>query len=383
MTGAVRRSPWSAAGVLLALVVAALLWTPAASAATAQGAAPGRCYAAPHTRLLVVATIPKVVGFTFSIAGQSYTTDASGRVQIASLTCADPERALRVPGGDFDQGNGTTATFDSWHGELHLGSSGGEATIYAAFRQRTLVHFRFVDQEGTAIPRSQLGHVVVKGSTGALLRVHPDRSSIVLDSSRVVGPSNALVSKDVVWSVQRVGINGNTAVTRGKTRFPPLSQRWVTVPLMLFPLHLTVHDALLGRPVGSVVSVVAPNGTVQTVKLGPGATAEVPALSRGRYILRAGGGSIAISFKQPVAVSRAQVADLTVVSYADVAIGGAVVLIVVLGLFLAGRLLLRRTRVTPVPSGPEPRRAGPPQAAEPENRGPTGPPPKRTEATRP
>lgn len=405
MIDEVRTNSRRTAGALLRVVVAALvavvtgtlLWTPSASAATSEEPVTGACHATPGRRI-VVATVPTVVGFTFEINGRSYRTNADGSVQIPSVTCGDPERALRVASGGIDQGGGTTATFDSWFGYQLLGRTRGDGTVYAAFRQRTKVDLRLVDLQRAPIARSHVGAIVIKGSTGAQIQVPRGQSSVVLDSSRVVRFSTGLVSKDILWSVQSADIDGNTAVTRGAVRFEPRKTKVVTVPLMLYPLHLTVRDTILHRPVGNAVSVIAPDGSVRTVRLGSDATGELPALARGHYILRAQGHSIAISFKQPVAMSRPQNAVLTVVSYVDVGIGAAVVLTVVIGLFLVGRRLRHRASATSEPatsepatseqSGHEPAHVGPAQetagsAAGGTHRRTASPPEERTEATRP
>jgi len=62
--------------------------------------------------------------------------------------------------------------------------------------------------------------------------------------------------------------------------------------------------------------------------------------------LRAGGGAVAIGFEQPVAMSRPQRAELTVVSYLDVTIAGGLFLATVLGLLWVGRMLRNSGRAS-------------------------------------
>jgi hypothetical protein len=324
--------------VAFALVAVVLIRPSPASAALPAASPEGDCHAVTG-RSLVVATMPTVVGFIFAVDDRQYRTDSSGKARIESMTCNDTEQALAPVSGDIDQGGGTTATFDGWYGDEFLGRTRGSGTIYAAFRQRTRVDLALVDLQGAPVERSQVGTIVIKGSTGAEVEVPPDRSWVLLDSSRVVRFSAGLVSKDILWSVQSAEIGGNTAVNRGEVRFEPRKTDVVTIPLLLYTLRMTVRDTILHRPVGEVVSVIAPDGSVRTVELGSGASGEVGPLARGQYTLVARGGLIAINFRQPVAISRLQEAQLTVVSYVDLAIGGGVFLVVTVGLLLVGRRL--------------------------------------------
>jgi hypothetical protein len=337
------------AALTVGLLAPGATWSPASAASRTSAA---QCVPAPG-RLLTVATVPKVAGFVFAVGDQHYRTDSSGKARIAPVTCSDPEVALGPISGPIDQGNRTTAIFDGWYSSETLGRSRGNGTIYASFRQTVRVDLTLHDLDGKPIDRSAVGDIVIKGSTGAQITVPRDQSSVELDASRVVRFSNGLVSKDILWSVQSVDVDGNTAVVRGRTRFLPRHRKLIPIPLMLYSLRVHVHDVILHRSVGDQVLLFEPNGTTKSIPLGPGATGGLPALARGHYVLKATGGSIAMGFKQPVAISRAEEAELTVISYVDVAIAIGAFLLVVVGLFLIGWAIHRRDRRTgPSRGGP-------------------------------
>jgi hypothetical protein len=352
--------PWAttagrAAGALLALLAATLVGLPTTDAAASAAGGTAGCHLVPG-RQIVVETVPQVAGFVFEVDGRRYRTGSDGRVQIVPVSCVDYGAALSAVTRSVKQGADESLVFDSWSGAELLAKPRADGTVYAAFRRRALVRFDLVDLAGTPVPRSEVGAIVLRATTGEVVRVPQGRSTVVVDATRIVGFANRVVSRGVQWSVQRVGIDGNTAVTRGGVRFRPRRTPVVTVPLMLYRLRVVVRDAILGRPVGSTVAVVTPNGSTRTVRLGPEATGELPGLSRGSYVLRAEGGSIAISLDQPVGVSRPQEAVLTVVSYTDLAIVGTVVIAVAVGLLLIGRRLRRRV---PTAGRPAPAAAGP------------------------
>lgn len=329
---------------LLVLTGGVLVSEPAAAVSRAPA---NECTPNPG-RSLVVATVPRVEGFAFQVGDRRYRTGPSGSVRIEPVTCPAGEEAMAPITDTVDQGGGTTARFDAWYGAELLDRDRGDGTLYAAFGQRVRVDFELVDLDGRPVARDVVGGIVVKGSTGAELEVPRGTSSVELDASRVVRFSNGLVSKDILWSVQSVDVEGNTAVNRGQVRFEPRRTRTVTVPLMLYTLRVAVRDAVLHRSVGDQVTLTSPDGSQRTITLDPDSTGEVAALARGHYVLRASGPSIALGFEQPVAVSRPQVADLSVISYLDLAIAGAAFLSVVIGLLIVGWRLRRRHRADEV-----------------------------------
>lgn len=327
--------------------------TPAGAVAATSGAPATECRPNPG-RSLVVATVPRVQGFAFQVDERRYRTGRSGKVRIDPVTCPAGDEALAPISQTIDQGNGTSATFDAWYGAELIERDRGDGTLYAAFSQDVQVDVELVDLAGRPVARDAVGTIVIKGSTGALEELSPGQSAITLHASRVVRFSNGLVSKDILWSVQSADVEGNTAVNRGQVRFEPRKTRTVTVPLMLYPLRVAVRDVILRRSVGDLVVVVSPDGSTRRVRLDSEARGEVTALARGHYLLRASGESIAMGFEQPVAVSRAQEAELTVVSRADMAIAGGVVFSVAVGLLVVGWRLRPRGGRPKRPVAPPP-----------------------------
>ncbi len=307
---------------------------------------PGRCEPN-HSRKLTLVTVPSVAGFTFTVGSRRYTTDAQGQAVLRGVTCRGYEKALGAVTDQVDQGNGTTAIFDSWFAESELGRSFGNAKIYARFRQTSQVRFSLYDLQGNPVPRSSVGDITLKGSTGAMVDVKPGQDTIVLDSSRVVRFAAGLVSKDITWSLQSVEMDGNSVVDRGGVRFSPRSTPNVRISLQLYPMTIQVHDAILGLGVGRDVLLTAPNGTTRTIALDGSGYADVGLLGRGSYTLQAQGGSIAMAFVQPVAMSRPQDAELTVVSDIDLLIFGAVIFLSTVGLLVLGYRIRRREPAAP------------------------------------
>ena len=326
-------------------LVASLLVLIVVTAAAPAAAAPiedGDCAPSARPRLIEVRTKPRVAGFRFRLAGRVYVTGERGRVRVASVTCADEDRALAPLTLTKKTGPNNEAMFDGWFGKPLLGRRAGDGIVWASFRQRSRVSFSFKNLSGTPVPRSSLGVLTAKGSTGAVVDLPPDQDRLWLDSSRVVRFSTGLVSKDILWSVQSVDKNGNNLVNRGGIRFQPRRTPAVLIPLLLYPLKLTVRDTILQRPVGDKVTITFPNGEATIAELDEDGHVDVGLLGRGTYLLRGDGPGVAIAFDQPVAMSRPQDAELGIVSLMDLALFGGFWLIVAVGLVAGGRHIHQR-----------------------------------------
>ena len=341
----------------------------AATTTTQLVSAPGngQCVSAP-SRSVQLQTVPRVAGFAFRFNGQVYRTGSDGAVDLPSVVCLQPEQALTPLTMTVRQSGGRSAQFDRWYGTSLFKRSRADGRIYAAFRQRARVRFGLVDIDGNPVPRREVGVITVKGSTGAIAKIPPGKNAAVLDASRVVRfsdsaassiaptlpavPRYGLVSKDIVWSVQSVDTHGNNVVDRGSVRFEPRRSANVTLSLRFYRLDVAVHDAILRRAAGSSVTIVSPAGHSESIKLDDQGSATVGSLGRGQYILQAHGRGVAISFKQPLAMSRPQDAELTIISFLDIMIFLDAGLVVALGLLLAGRR--RRDRTSSPTSGPRP-----------------------------
>lgn len=336
---------WAIRTVATTIVLALAVCVGSGPATAWFGGSSAECEPNPG-RSLVVVTVPRVHDFVFQVGERRYRTDSSGTVRIEPVTCLDGDSAITPVTDTVDQGGGKSAQFDTWYFADLLGRQHGDGTVFAAFRKQVRVSLKLVDLADEPVARDAVGTIVIKSSAGEEVEVPPGESSTTLDTSRVVRFSNRIVRKDVLWSVQSVDVQGNTAVNRGQVRFKPRWTRTVTVPLMLFELRVAVRDVLLHRTLGEQVVVSSPDGSEQTISLDSDGRGKIAALPRGRFVLKARGSSIAMAFEQPVSVSRPQGAELRVISHADITIAAGAFFSVVVGLLLVGRRLRIRSSGT-------------------------------------
>ena len=312
-----------AAGIILTLMVPA--------AATA-GSAP----------TVEVATMPSLAGLRFELDGKVYVTDRRGRTVVPGIeghhysgrqlrfALARRIRLLAAPaphGGEY--------RLERWYG-------GGDRPLTAAIDLYQRVRFRFEDRTGRPIDLSLVDELVTKRIDGAMITLLPKRLAepVLLQASRVVPLNGALVSKDLLYRVQRVGIGGTNAVNRAQQAFLPAETRTSTVRLLFYSTRFQARDALFGFPIGGGIRLQYPDGHVEEHPFGPDGELVLPALARGEY--RVGVDAPGFVPVTPISITRDQVATLKVLSYLDVAVLTLGTAILALGLLLARRPRLRR-----------------------------------------
>ena len=235
---------------------------------------------------------------------------------------------------DTEVAPGIRARFDSWYGGRRI----------AAIKLYYRVAPTFVDLSGRPVDPRLVTSVVMRGSQGRRQVFERGRSGW-LQGNRVVPASHGTRSVAIYYSAQKALVDGSSVVHRGQQRFFPAKSRAMELRLLLFAARVTVRDALLGFPMGSVVRLEYPSGREQRHALGPGGELTLRSLPRGDY--RVSVDALGISPSRPVALSRDQQVDLRVISWLDVGVlllGLASIALVLLFLRRPGALMARRRK---------------------------------------
>jgi hypothetical protein len=304
--------------------------------------------------IVEIATVPALPGVRFVFDGVRYTADQQGLVR---LTLTKPQPAthelsivnikLHQPGRDLE--------FARWwyvggHDQDHLTTITGikvrrHVRITAAFRATYKVRYSFVDPAQGAVDHKRVKRVEFSGDNGRT--ISGDGSGTL----RLVGiqakvSSGTLVAKQVSYTVQSVEVDGSNVVQMNHQAFVPSQKATVVVPLLLRTAHLSTRDLLFGGPVGRSAAMTYPDGRKTIVRLDQDGKATVENLARGLYTVRVD--APGYSFDRPVALSRNQYIDLPVLTYFDIAVVAACVLLLAGGLFVM-RVRIRRTHNRQVP----------------------------------
>jgi hypothetical protein len=260
--------------------------------------------------------------------GRSYVSDERGRVFLPVTSTEEVQTKARVPPQRLAEG--VRVRQARWYPGLQLALD-----VYRPVR------FSFTDRNGTPIAPEGLTSMTVKSSVGGLYRYDATDldASHWLHAQRVVPTQARLRTVPIEYSIEQVTVRGTNVVNVSQQRFDPNRIQDVRIWLLFFPAEFTVKDAFFGFPIGSSISLHYPDGRVQTLKLEDG-RASVPSLPRGEYEVSVDGFGLTLSV--PIALSRPQEADVTFLSYLDIAVAALVLVGFLVGLPLAGRTLRRR-----------------------------------------
>jgi hypothetical protein len=292
-------------------------------------------------RPLAVRTIPAVPGVKLKLGQRVFTADRHGRFTVrfvaADLKRGRTTRGLLapmkvpntpLPGGGF-------ARFEKLYPPKGR-FSGARLALSTYFTVRP----RFVDLQGSPVPPSLVSRYTLRSRHGIVLTAAHD-DPVTLQRSRVVPYNGQLVSKPIAWSIQRVVVEGADVVNRTQQQFDPAQVgSSFRARLIFYPARFRAHDAVFGFPMGSGIVLTRPDGRRVEHAFGSGHELVLESLPRGEYRVQVK--AAGYSFERPVALSRAQVVDVEVISYLDVALVVVLGLGVAIGLLVARRPKLRR-----------------------------------------
>lgn len=325
-----------AAGAVLTAVLTAVLAAcpaPAAVAAPQGAAAAGVRPGLPA--VLTIRTVPALRDVGVDFDGNRYRTDGSGQVTITTRSGWYPVRII-MPGAR----TGISVRFARWLDGIALprrvyGLPAGPHVLEVGLVISRPVSFRFTDERGHPVPRAQVSRIVLANGQGGRLSFNPVRRGPLLPGNRISRGPDGLVPFPIRYSVTAVDIDGTDVVHNGSQQFTVRRARrpW-TVRVLLFPLRITVRDALFKFGAGEAVRLTMPDGASRTVRLGTGHSVTLDRLPRGSYSAASQGAGLGLS--APVALSSPQSATLLLLSWQDIAVVLGFALLFLVGLPIAG-----------------------------------------------
>lgn len=306
------------------------------------------------TRLLVVRTVPPVVGARFSFASTPFAvTDESGTASllIASserdVVVTDRNRVLVVATPTIDVSPTVRAVFTGWSGSGAYVD--GVMTESATFRTEYLTQLQFTNRHGRAVPASRVRSVELATTSGARIEARGGDAVWLAGQAVTTGPDGP-TTRPVTYAITKVDVAGSNVVNSGQQRVVPSLDARPTIRLLLYTVRFVGRDTLLRSHAGNSLHLRHPDGSVTEVALHSGA-AVVHDLPRGSYDVSVKGGTLPMT--RPLAISRDQTAEIDAVSYVDVGVIAAALGLAATAMLLIGRRLRRPRRVASW-SGSEP-----------------------------
>lgn len=282
-----------------------------------------------------VSTVPATAGVQFIIDGASTVTGANGIAEAQVSDLNDLETRLSL--GSRDAAGGQEVSL------LRVRKMPPRAVhereLVAGLAVRRPVLLRFTDLNGAKVPATRVSGVGVQADqTLSHFDAAQVRAPIMLLSAKATLVHNAWRVHRLVYAMTSATIDGGQAVFAGQQRFTPASaSRW-NVKLSVFSVHITAHDALLGTRVSSRLVVTRPDrSTYATAVPSSGRGAVMTSVVRGDYDLHFS--AAVLGATTSLRISRSDSFDVRIVTPIDVALVGAVVVL------LAGSALLAAVRV--------------------------------------
>lgn len=342
-----RRAPLLLSAAVFVAALVAGPGAPAWGAPAPVNPAPTAAHPFQGLRRLTVATIPPVPGMQFSIDGRIFVADARGIattiVTKAQREAVRADRAthLTVVNPAFESAPGVRARFTGWSGSgQYRNGVVPEEYERATFDIDYLTSFTFATVGGVPIAGRSLTSMQLMSSLGDRIQMQP-AASRWLQGTRTATGARGLQSRAVSYRVQSVRTAGVNAVNRGQQQFFPSRTQRVGVHLLFFDVTFSARDALFGSKTGSSIRLQYPDGHATTYALGKRASVTVRQLPRGTYHATVEGAGPKMT--QKVAVSKDQKAEFDTVTWLDLALGLALVLLLAIGLFVLRRLVRKRS----------------------------------------
>ena len=340
-TGTAVRIGVVAFAAVMTLGYAAVAW----GAPAPPNPAPTAAHPFQGLRRLTVATIPPVPGMQFAIDGQVFVANDQG-IATTLVTKAQREAVRADRSGHlgvvtpvFEPSPGVRARFSGWSGagQYRKGSI-PEEYQRATFDIDYLTSFAFVTPAGVRIPATSLRSMQLTSSLGDRVRMRSFQSRW-LQGSRTATGRLGLQSRAVAYRVDSVKTAGVNVVNQGQQQFFPSRQQQVSVELLFFNVRFSAQDALFGSATGSSIVLEYPDGHVATLPFRAGSVT-VRNLPRGTYHVVVHGAGPKMS--QKLTVSKNQRVDFDTVTWLDLALGAALLLICVVLLFVGRRWIHKR-----------------------------------------
>ena len=311
----------------------------AASAMSLLGA--GEALASHHgePHRLVIQTIPALKGVPVALDGVKKKSGRRGLAILEHDGKGPLKKRLNVkrarPAPDI------RTRFARWYGDPNRQNV---KKLTAALDVDYKVGFTFVDRQGNAIDPDDISLMVLRSSVGDQIEL--DREALTkrhwLHGTRVVSRREGPFAKEILYSVERVVVNGSSVVNRAQQRFTPQNTRDFEVSLLYFTATFRATDALFGHSTGTGILLERPDGIVEEYSFDANGELVLPGLPRGDYVVQVvGPGPI---FDRPVTLTRDQEVSLDVLSWLDLTVAALVLGLAVAGLLVIGRPHLARRR---------------------------------------
>jgi len=281
-------------------------------------------------------TIPAIEGVSFELDGRRFVSRADGSASIQVDEVGEYE--LHVFAEEYEA-PGERLEFGRWLQESYSPTQTirvpEEDVIQVGLNVFHLVGQSFLDPEGKPVDDGRISSFTIRSIQGDVFEF-TDGQPRWIPSSRTARRINGLEETKLLYSVIEVMVNGSNLVNQSQQRFYAQAEDDWEISLLFYSMRVGAQDGLFGTPVGESVNLEFPDGSVHNYPLNENGMAEIDSLPRGIYTINFPGIK-GMSNPTPVALSRDQEVHTKVITNLDMAVVGALGLMLALGLLLYGR----------------------------------------------
>jgi hypothetical protein len=283
-----------------------------------------------------VQTVPAISGVTFQMDGQQF---ISGEDGFANIKVNKPgEYRLEILADQY-QNPSQRIEFARWLEEIYQPYRDirvpYDGIIQVGLNVYHQVGQSFMDLDGFPVDSQRISEFSIRSAQGDVFVFH-DGQPRWIPASRVAHYVNGLEEAKLLYSVTSVTVDGSNVVNQSQQRFYTEPNQTLPISLLLYSLHISAQDALFASPSGKSVNVEFPDGRIENYPLDKAGIVDIHSLARGNYYIQLVG-TKGLNNRLPVALSRNQVVNTKVITYLDLAVVGAIGILIALGLLVYGR----------------------------------------------
>jgi hypothetical protein len=282
-----------------------------------------------------------IPGVSFSVDGQPYVTDASGRVHAPLAVIGTHQLSVSAPADTDDARHSFGRWFDGATTPRRNLRIYDDRTVAVAFAGAFRVPISFQDSRGVPLDRRRISDVSLVGPAGETVRVAPSQHSIWLSVPAPSIGSRYQAARPVRYSLASASFEAVGVANRGDDAFTPGQGRPWAVKLRVYTLRVRVRKPLVGGRPGQVV-VRSGAGVERSAATGADGVAVLSQIPRDLYSVSPRGTQVAPSAR--VQVTRDQLVDLTSYTAVEVAAGVLGLVLATLGACTLALLVRRRLR---------------------------------------
>ncbi len=314
------------------LVALALTSAPGAGADPVPQLAPRDA----EQRWIDLRTVPAMAGVSFEVDGQTYATSYDGTVSIPVFGLTELADRLHFVGTMPDPSSRVQLVRLSFPPQ-----QGYRRPVVAVFSLQHAVSFRFSDPAGRPVPTDRVASMTIRSATGEerTLSGAELAAPVMLPATDVTNVDGVLTPRDIRYTVQDVRVDGASTVNRSQQDFYPARTSELDVATLFYDVQVSARDGLFGGAAGDAVVLRRPDGAEVRYPMTDGEVT-LERLPRGDYEVMVE--SSGLKVRQPITVTRDQVAQVKVVTRLDLLVAAAVAVLVVGGLGLVGVTRRRR-----------------------------------------